>query len=48
MIQKIDKNGYSTIDNGRVVVVDKYGKVKMIGSGNVVGSSNGYFPQGWG
>jgi hypothetical protein len=33
MVQLLDKYGVSSIDNGKVIVIDKYGKVKTFSSG---------------
>jgi hypothetical protein len=45
MVQILDKYGNSSIDNGKVVVLDKYGKVKSFssggGSGTVTSFSSG-------
>ena len=32
MIQKLDKNGNTSVDNANVVILDKNGNVKKIGS----------------
>jgi hypothetical protein len=45
MVQILDKYGNSSVDNGKVVVLDKYGKVKLFssggGSGTVTSFSSG-------
>ena len=33
MIQKLDKNGNTSIDNANVVILDKNGNVKRLGGG---------------
>ena len=33
MVQKLDKYGNTTVDNGKVIVLDKYGVVKQTGGG---------------
>jgi hypothetical protein len=34
MLQKLNNQGYTFTDNGRVIVVDKYGAVKRVASGS--------------